>query len=152
MGNCCYSGEGPPDVKKWDLDKDSWLTQTTYLGTRDVEELNNKIVKLPFTKKVVNYTYYLTRNNTDVITHRIDYTAPGTGGSILYGDFKVIHEADLADFRKTFQPPQQCEGNILRCPASKMAEWERKYFSRSATEETAAELVVQRRNGTGWCH
>ena len=83
----------------------------------------------------MNYTYYLTRNNTDVITRRIDYTAPGASGSILYGDFKVIHEADLADFRKTFQPPPQCEGNIIRCPAAAMAEWDRTYFSRGRAAE-----------------
>ena len=72
-------------------------------------------------------------NGTDVITHRIDYSAPGDtkvkAGSILYGDFKVQH--DLDTFRDVFKSPDVChKPNTLKCTQENIEEWERKYFSR----------------------
>ena len=63
---------------------------------------------------------YVTQNGTDVISHRIDYTAPGADGSILYGDFQVQH--DLESFRKTFTVPDECKKpNTLRCGSEMVA-------------------------------
>lgn len=93
--------EGPPDVKQWDIPPAKWHTKVGFSGFKDTTELNNKPVShaeewfsethIPFTKVGVNYTYYITReangNETDIITHRIDYGAPQIQpGSILYGD------------------------------------------------------------------
>merc|ERR1712072_53040 len=143
--DCCYSGKGRPDVKKWDINTPNLVRKVTYEGVHDTTELNNNPVKsaevwnevdkLPFTKAVVNYTYFVTRNNTDVITHRINYAVPGTkvqGGSILFGDFKVQH--NVTAFRDVFKPPAACNPKhvLLRCPPSKMKEWDQKYFMHGA--------------------
>ena len=60
---------------------------------------------LPFSNTPINYTYFITENGTDVITHRIDFGAPGKGatGSILYGNFQNVH--NVTAFRDVFQPP-----------------------------------------------
>ena len=140
---CCEGDHDIPDVKKWDIGKPSLLNKVAYLGLKDTTELNDKPVKgaeawhtsfhLPFTKAAhVDYTYYVTHNttgnSTDVITHRIDYSVPGTkvkAGSILYGDFKVQH--DLAAFRKKFYPPAQCTGpRVMSCNSEKVKEWNKK--------------------------
>ena len=87
--DCCMKEKsGPkkvPDVKKWDIGMAGKLfnDKITYLGKKDTTELNNKPVKgadawletftIPFTGVKVNYTYYVTTNGTDVVTHRIDF-------------------------------------------------------------------------------
>merc|ERR1712048_392483 len=103
----------------------------TYLGKKDVTELNgrkvtgadawNEVFHMPFTSIKVNYTYYVTMNGTDVISHRIDYSTPGTP--------KVQH--DLDSFRNVFKAPAECyKPNTLTCPDGKVQEWNTKYFSR----------------------
>merc|ERR1711871_1215994 len=128
--DCCKEAtpDHNPAPKKWDIAPTSWWssTKTTYLGKHDTEELNNKTVTgadvwsqvttLPFAKKLaVNYTFYITKQGNDTISHRIDFIVPGqTAGSILYGDFQPQH--DLAAFRKTFMPPAPClKKNVLPC-------------------------------------
>ena len=85
----------------------------------------------------VNYTYYITRNGTDVITHKIHYAAPSVApGDILYGNFTVQH--DIAAFKKKFVLPAQCypqgsgKGHALSCDGEKVKEWERQHFKYSA--------------------
>ena len=146
--DCCTKAKsGPekiPTVKKWDIGMAGKLfrDQIVYLGKKDTTELNNKPVKgadtwletftIPFGHVPVNYTYYITGNGTDVITHRIDFGAPGKGGvgSILYGNFQI--QKNLTAFRGVFEPPAAClKRNVLTCPKEKVNEWEEKYFKRS---------------------
>ena len=145
--NCCMKVKsGPeriPKVKKWDIGMAGALfkDQITYLGKKDTTELNNKPVTgadtwletftIPFTGVKVNYTYYVTTNGTDVITHRIDYgasKAKGAVGSILYGDFQPQH--NITAFRSVFTPPAACQtGHVMQCPKGKVEEWEETYFN-----------------------
>ena len=117
---------GPHPTTSLSESRDPHCRKTTYLGKHDTEELNNKTVTgadvwsqvttLPFAKKLaVNYTFYITKQGNDTISHRIDFIVPGqTAGSILYGDFQPQH--DLAAFRKTFMPPAPClKKNVLPC-------------------------------------
>ena len=148
--NCCKGDDGPgrhapPDVKKWDIGQAGKILKDniTYLGKLDTTELNGKPIKadawnelfeLPFTKDKVNYTYFVTIDGNDTITHRIDYSVPGLpkvpAGAILYGNFTVQH--DLDSFRDLFKAPADClKPNTLKCHPSKVQEWERKYFSRN---------------------
>jgi hypothetical protein len=136
--DCCYEGNEagePPDVKQWDIYHsdgrfDPLRPKVTYLGKRDTTELNNKPIAgadvwsekdpLPFThgKEGVNYTYYITPNGTDWVSHRIDFAGPGADGSILYGDFQIQPTAKLDEFRKYFlnRVPAVClHPNVLAC-------------------------------------
>lgn len=144
--NCCMKEtSGPekiPRVKKWDIGQAGALfhDKITYLGKMDTTELNDKPVKgadtwletfkLPFSNTPINYTYYITENGTDVISHRIEFGAPGKGGtgSILYGGFQVIH--NVTSFRDKFEPPAAClpPHHIMKCPQEKVEEWEEKFF------------------------
>ena len=145
--DCCTSAERvPADIKKWDLGQGGRILddKITYLGKKDTTELNNKPVKgadawfenfnLPFTHGIkVNYTYFITGAGEDVITHRIDFAAPGQGGtgSILYGDFQI--QKNLTEFRKVFEAPAAClKPNVMTCPSEKVKEWNRKYFKHAA--------------------
>merc|ERR1712159_201404 len=149
--DCCKDGDEPvPDLKEWDIPPSKGLTKVGFGGFKDTTELNNKPVKhaeqwnqdthIPFSKVGVNYSYYITRetngNQTDVITHRIDYGAPKIQpGSILYGNFTVIHADKIEDFKKTFQPPPAClKNNVLTCADKKVKEWNTKYFKHAAAE------------------
>merc|ERR1712167_214744 len=144
--DCCVKdrhGERP-DVKKWDINTPSSMVTTKYLGLKDTTELNGNPVKqaeawseqdkLPFTKLHVDYTFFITRNGSDIITHRIDFAAAGTGvnaSSILYGNFQPQH--NLTALREAFMPPPVClKPNTLKCNDKKVAEWEKKYFKHSA--------------------
>ena len=51
-----------------------------------------EVEKLPFIKGLgVSYDHFITRSGSDIISHRIDYTAPSTApGSILYGNFTIF--------------------------------------------------------------
>ena len=146
--DCCFEGTNDPvrpDLKQWDIAKPGLFKQVKYLGHLDTTELNKKAIKgaeawnendqIPFTKFGVNYTYFVTRNGTDVISHRIDYSVPGDeslkAGQILYGDFKV--QKDLAAFRKTFMPPDVCLAkDVMGCDGEKVKEWNKKYFKHEA--------------------
>merc|ERR1712139_41229 len=115
----------------------------TYLGKIDTTELDGRAVKadawnelfdLPFTKAKINYTYFVTVNGNETISHRIEYSVPGEpkvpAGAILYGNFTV--QNDLDSFRDVFKAPSEClRPNTLKCPDSKIQQWERKYFTNS---------------------
>jgi hypothetical protein len=168
--DCCYGGRKMgrypqrPDVKKWDINNPNPITgvKVEFKGVNDtITELNHNPVKgaehwhetdrLPLTKGMsVNYHHYVTRNNADIISHRIDFDAPGAQGSILYGNFTVIH--NVTGFRDMFKIPDMCypqgsgRGHALNCGNAKVEEWERKYFKhsyalRSATTQLGAVLV-----------
>merc|ERR1719453_1673237 len=145
--DCCYSGDGTdvPDLKQWDIHKPGFERKVTHVGLRDTTELNgvpvknadvwNELDHLPFTKIGVNYTYFITTQGNDTITHRIDYSTPGDpkvkAGAILYGNFEVQH--DIAAFRKTFVPPPVClQGSTMSCDGEMIKRVERKYFKYSA--------------------
>lgn len=142
--NCCVKDRHQrPDVKKWDIGQAGKLfgDKITYLGKRTTTGLDNsttvtadawnEVFNLPFSSVKINYTYYITIDGNETITHRIDYSAPGEpkvqAGHILYGDFKVQH--DLDTFRDVFKAPAEClKPNVLSCPSDKVDEWDRKYF------------------------
>jgi len=154
--DCCYGGEPlgryprRPDVKKWDINNPNLITgvKVEFKGFNDTTELANNPVKgaehwhesdrLPLSKGLsVNYHHFITRNNADIISHRIDFDAPGAKGSILYGNFTVIH--NVTGFREMFKIPDMCYpqgsgragGHALSCDAAKVEEWESKYFKHS---------------------
>jgi len=159
--DCCFStqdgrgGDKPvrPDVKGWDIAKNNLLHRVEYIGTHDIKDLYNDVPNaetwfekdhIPFTNVGVNYTYYITRNGSDIISHRIHYTAPTVSpGDILYGNFTV--QKDIESFRKVFTPPDVCypqgsgKGHALSCDGNKVAEWERKYFKHSAASKGYAQ-------------
>merc|ERR1711934_156016 len=152
--DCCFSTVGGhggsmparPDVKKWDIAQSGLGKKVAYVGTQDIQDLYDDVPAaetwyekdhIPLSKLGVNYTYYITRNNTDIITHKIHYEAPGTApGDILFGNFTVQH--DIESFRKNFVPPAQCnpqgsgKGHALSCDGEKVKQWEAKYFKHSA--------------------
>merc|ERR1712072_813156 len=136
------SGDEDPDIKKWDIGQ-SARSVITHLGANDIKDLDgpvttdtwNEVFKLPFTPISINYTYYVTMNGTDTITHRIDYSEPGDthaqNGQILFGNFTVKHDNEIEAFRQVFHAPPAClKPNTLTCASSKVAQWERKYFGR----------------------
>jgi hypothetical protein len=146
--DCCYEGDQPgepADVKQWDIFHSNGKFNPThpevkYIGKKNTTELNDVVVPnadvwtevdhLPFTKgDAVNYTYYITLNNnrTEVISHRIDFFAPGAIGSILYGDFQVQH--DLGAFRTAIKAnlPDSCtHANVLPCNQKHSKKWNAK--------------------------
>merc|ERR1719262_2007795 len=107
------------------------MIQVKFKGYNDTTELNDNPVKqaehwqevdkLPFTHGLgVSYDHFITRSGSDIISHRIDYTAPSVApGSILYGNFTVIH--NVTAFRDTFKIPDECypqgsgRGHALSC-------------------------------------
>jgi len=149
--DCCYGGHTStyptrPDVKKWDINSPGPITSVEFKGIEDTTELNDNPVKsaehwretdkLPFTRGLnVTYHHYITRNSADIISHRIDFTAPSAQGSILYGNFTVQH--NVTAFRDTFKIPDMCypqgsgRGHALSCGTAKVEEWEKKYFKHS---------------------
>lgn len=145
--NCCTEDDTQgelPDIKMWDIGMGkSIITHdtVTYGGNVQTQELYNKTVQadlweetfnLPFTKEKVTYNYYVSGQGSDIITHRIDYGVTNTtAGTILYGDFKVIH--NLTDFASVFEPPQEClKPNVLKCPSSHVKKVYKKYFKHEA--------------------
>lgn len=155
---CCYGGDeySPPDVKKWDIDVSNLMRKTAFKGFNDTTELNdnpvkqaehwNEIIKLPFTKgTAVTYDYYITRSEPDIISHRIDYSAPGAApGSILYGNFTVQRNTSAtSSFAENFIVPPQClTGQIFACDPGKVAKWDRTYFKHSFASNSAAKQVI----------
>lgn len=142
--DCCYDDNDDPDPKQWDILPSSWWAsrKTTYGGKHDTTELNGKnvtgadvwnvIQSVPLTggKIGINYTYFVTKEGNDTITHRINYSVPGDSkvqaGAILYGDFQPQH--DLATFRKTFMPPAVCLGKgVMSCGNAQLKKWNTKY-------------------------
>ena len=144
---CCKKDDEhqPPEVKHWDIGQAGKILQDkiTYLGKLNTTELNGKAVTadawnelfdLPFTKAKINYTYFVTVNGNETISHRIEYSVPGEpkvqAGAILYGNFTVQH--DLDSFRDVFKAPPEClKRNTLKCEKNKIQDWDRKYFSKT---------------------
>merc|ERR1712139_317414 len=75
----------------------------------------------------VKYTYYVTQSGDDIISHAIDYSAPGTSpGRILYGNFTVKHADELDAFREVFKAPAEClKNNVLHCNDDHVKKWDR---------------------------
>jgi len=152
---CCYGGDQPgqpPDVKQWDISKPGLLTKVQFKGYNDTTELNNNPVKhaehwnevhkLPFTKGVgVVYDHFITRSASDIISHRIDYSAPGASpGSILYGNFTIVK--NLTALEQLFKVPPQCKKNIMACNPGQVAKWEQKHFKHSFATKSPAKTVL----------
>lgn len=165
--DCCYGGRKTgrypqrPDVKQWDIHNPNPITgvKVEFKGfTDNITELNDHPVKgaehwheqdkLHFKGMTVNYHHYITRNNADILSHRIDFDAPGAQGSIVYGNFTVIH--NLTAHRELFKIPDMCYpqgsgragGHALNCNGAKVEEWERKYFKHSYALRSAANQPV----------
>merc|ERR1719329_209894 len=82
----------------------------------------------------VKNTYYITQSeNGDVISHAIDYEAPGAApGRILYGNFTVKHLEELDAVREVFKAPDAClANNVLHCNSESMEKWDAKFQARS---------------------
>merc|ERR1712224_657161 len=146
MGTGEKVGYAPPepDLKKWDIGQ-SKRAKISFDGFKDITALNNEPVAhaeawsekdhLPFTKLGVNYSYFITRNGTDIITHRINFGGSkelNVSGAVLYGNFSVKH--DVVAFRETFKPPPAClKNNVLSCGPPQVKKWNDKYFKYSST-------------------
>merc|ERR1712227_240659 len=65
--------------------------------------------------------------NGDVISHAIDYSAPGAApGRILYGNFTAKHADELDAFRDVFKAPAAClKNNVLHCSDDHVKKWDR---------------------------
>jgi hypothetical protein len=146
---CCFSG-GPgdrypptdiPDLKKWDIATKGRMSgvKVQFDGYKDTTELYDNVVPgaEQWSEKhrlmSVNYSFHLHReDNGDVISHRIDYAAPGTApGSILYGNFTVQHDYDA--FKETFALPEACQSSqVFSCGDEQVQQIERKYFKHSS--------------------
>jgi hypothetical protein len=131
--NCCRDPDGIPDVKQWDIGQGKRST-ITHLDATDLDDLDGHVTGADtwledisaFTAHV-KYTYYVTQKGDDVSRHAIDYSAPGAApGRILYGNFTVKHPDEIDEFRKVFQAPSACQGNVLDCPPDLMQKWGRK--------------------------
>merc|ERR1712216_147757 len=162
--DCCYGGKPHgayaerPDVKQWDIHNPSLIASVEFKGIEDTTELNDNPVKaaehwhetdkLPLTAGLnVSYHHYITRNNADVVSHRIHYLAPGAPpGDILYGNFTIIH--NVTAFRETFKIPDKCypqgsgKGHALNCHDAKVQEWESKYFKHSHAMSSMAKKQI----------
>jgi len=144
-------------VKKWDINNPGLMTSVEFKGMEDTTELNDNPVKsaehchetdkLPISHGMnVSYHHYITRNKDDIISHRIDFSAPGAEGSILYGNFTVVH--NITAFRETFKIPDMCypqgsgRGHAMNCDGTKVEEWESKYFKHSHAIKSLKGTVV----------
>merc|ERR1712078_790493 len=82
----------------------------------------------------VNYTYRISRaDGGDVISHRIDYEAPGSApGSILYGNFTPQHDFDA--FKEAFFAlPEACQSSqVMTCADDAVEQIERTYFKHNS--------------------
>merc|ERR1712083_20314 len=150
--NCCYSDFS---MRPWDIPKSGLFTSVGFVGYEDTTELNDKPVKhaehwrqrstLPG-KVGIGYEYFVHRaNNSDVISHRIDYNVTGAkvpAGSILYGDFEVQQDSD--NFRQVFAPPAEClKPNLIKCPQQQVDAWEKQHFKLDyMVRQVQQELVV----------
>merc|ERR1719473_1252483 len=148
--DCCYSeDDDDPSLKKWDIGQGK-KSEITHKEATDLDDLDGHVAgadtwleDIKVLGAHVKYTYYITQpENGDVITHAIDYSAPGTSpGRILYGNFTVKHAEELAAFRDVFKAPAAClKNNVLSCHDDQVQKWEKKYFSRGPARE--ADVVV----------
>merc|ERR1711918_253555 len=111
-------------MKQWDIGSGP-ITTTSFSGYEDTTELNDKPIsqaehwheedKIPMTSYKVLYDHFITRNNSDIISHRINYASTGgivAPGEILYANFEVQHDVD-AFIQNEFRLPSQCDRNNL---------------------------------------
>jgi len=157
--NCCKkAGHERPNPKKWDIGANGKTAIVTHFGANDIEDLDgavpgadtwNEIFALPFpgVDIKVNYTYYISQSGDDIISHRIDYSAPGDtdvqNGQILYGNFVVKHADELDAFREVFKAPDECiKPNTLTCRSDDVEEWERKFFRGNLNAAVGTPAVV----------
>merc|ERR1712048_769894 len=88
--------------------------------------------KIPMTTYKVTYDHFISRgNDTDIISHRINYGATSDivpPGEILYANFQVQHDID-AFIQSEFQLPEKCNrNNLLKCEDSDVKRWESSHF------------------------
>lgn len=151
--DCCYSDF---KMKQWDIGSGP-ITTTTFAGYEDTTELNDNPIsqaehwheedKLPMTAYKIIYEHFITRNESDIISHRINIDSPDglfPPQEILYANFEVQHDVD-AFIQREFQLPKQCQrNNLLNCDSVQMKKWEAKYFKHDhnlRTLEEAAEAA-----------
>merc|ERR1712137_1402207 len=130
--NCCKDGDmGGPDVKKWDIGQSKKST-ITHMEATDLDDLDGHVAGADTWKEdfniftaTVSYSYYITKSGDDVISHAIDYSAPGAApGRILYGNFAVKHADELDAFREVFKAPDAClKNNVLHCNRDHVEKW-----------------------------
>jgi hypothetical protein len=136
--DCCKddSPDGDvPNVKKWDIGQ-SKKSAITHMEATDLDDLDGHVAgadtwleDIKVLGAHVKYTYYVTQSeNGDVISHAIDYVAPGASpGRILYGNFTVKHADELDAFREVFKAPEAClRPNTLSCGPDTVKKWGRK--------------------------
>jgi len=132
--NCCRD-QDYPDVKQWDIGQGDGLKSViTHLEATDLDDLDGHVSgadtwleDIKLFSAHVKYTYYITQKGDDIISHAIDYSAPGAApGRILYGNFTVKHADELEEFRKVFHAPDACMGNVMTCPPDLTEKWGRK--------------------------
>jgi hypothetical protein len=135
--NCCKDQQYP-DVKQWDIGLGKRST-ITHMEATDLDDLDGHVAGADTWREDIkvfganiSYTYYVTQSGDDIISHAIDYTAPGTSpGRILYGNFTVKHADELDAFREVFRAPDEClKNNVLTCPPDLTQKWGRKSMPR----------------------
>jgi hypothetical protein len=148
--NCCYCNDA--NFKDWDIhQKPATGITSAFVAFEDTTELDNKTIAgaehwheddTLFGKlNLASYEYYIHRENTsDIISHRIDFTAAAVSGSILYGDFQVQHDPE--SFSSNWDIPQQCLGNIMDCHCDDTDEVHQKYFKHDYALAKAKESLV----------
>merc|ERR1712007_131590 len=103
--DCCKdaSTQALPDVKKWDIGQGK-KSAITHMDATDLDDLDGHVAgadtwleDIGVLGAHVKYTYYITQSEIgDVISHAIDYEAPGAApGRILYGNFTAKHADEL---------------------------------------------------------
>jgi hypothetical protein len=149
--DCCY---GDFSMKSWDIGQGR-QSEVSFAGFEDTTELNDNPIaqaehwheddKLPFTSYKIQYDHYITRADSDIITHRINFNATGgivPPGEILYADFKVQHDID-AFIQTEFKLPKQCiRNNLLKCEDSKVKQWEAMHFKHDYAMSKVQEAAV----------
>merc|ERR1712137_129046 len=115
--DCCYdANDDDPSIKKWDIGQAKKST-ITHMEATDLDDLDGHVAgadtwleDISAFSAHVKYAYYITQSdNGDVISHAIDYEAPGAApGRILYGNFTVKHAEELDAFREVFKAPAEC--------------------------------------------
>merc|ERR1712139_211832 len=123
-----------PDVKKWGIGQGK-KSEITQMEATDLDDLDGHVAgadtwleDIKVLGSHVKYTYYITQSeNGDVISHAIDYEAPGTSpGRILYGNFTTKHADELDAFREVFKAPAAClANNVLHCNDGHVKKWDR---------------------------
>jgi hypothetical protein len=149
--NCCKnSAQDESEVKKWDSGQGK-KSQITHMEATDLDDLDGHVAGADTWNEFinvlgafsVNYTYYITQSGDDIISHAIDYSAPGAApGRILYGNFTAKHADELDAFREVFKAPAEClKPNTLICSQDDTEKWDRKFFRRGPVAEPSTVVV-----------